>query len=59
MKNKTLKNRIRRSLLLAILTACCLVLTGCNANVGVGIGVGIPVGDHGYINVGTGSNRWY
>lgn len=34
-----------------------LVLSGCPANVGVGVSVGVPVGNHGYMSVGT--SRWY
>jgi hypothetical protein len=33
-----------------------LGFTGCSGNVGVGLNVGIPIGDHGYISVGSG--RW-
>lgn len=36
--------------------ATMLSLSGCNGNVGVGISVGVPVGNHGYVSVGTG--RW-
>jgi predicted small secreted protein len=46
---------IRRSLVL-LLSGCCLLLAGCNANVGVGMSVGVPVGDHGYISIG--GHRW-
>lgn len=34
----------------------CLALYGCSSSIGVGLSVGIPVGDHGYISVG--SNLW-
>jgi hypothetical protein len=34
-----------------------LVLGGCSGNVGVGLNVGVPIGNHGYMSVGTG--RWY
>lgn len=34
-----------------------LSLSGCTGNVGVGLSVGIPVGNHGYMSVGT--SRWY
>lgn len=29
---------------------------GCAGNVGVGVSVGVPVGNHGYMSVGT--SRW-
>lgn len=35
----------------------CLLLAGCSGNVGIGMSVGVPVGNHGYMSVGTG--RWY
>jgi len=41
---------------LALLLAS-LSLSGCSGNIGVGLNVGIPIGDHGYISVGSG--RWY
>jgi len=34
-----------------------LALSGCNANIGVGLSVGVPIGNHGYISMGTG--RWH
>jgi len=34
-----------------------LSLAGCSGNVGVGLSVGVPVGNHGYMSVGT--SRWY
>jgi hypothetical protein len=36
--------------------AACLLLGGCSGNVGVGLNVGIPIGNHGYMSVGT--SRW-
>ena len=36
----------------------CLLLSGCNARVGVGINVGVPIGNHGYMSIGTGRG-WY
>jgi hypothetical protein len=39
-----------------MLITAVLSLGGCNGNVGVGISVGVPVGQHGYMSVGTG--RW-
>lgn len=40
----------------AALTAASLALGGCSGNVGVGMSVGVPVGNHGYVSVG--SRRW-
>ena len=47
---------IRLAGLLA-LVATTLSLGGCSGNVGVGLSVGVPVGNHGYMSVGT--SRWY
>jgi hypothetical protein len=44
---------------LAGLLAASLLLGGCSGNVGVGLNVGVPIGNHGYMSFGTGSNRWY
>jgi hypothetical protein len=52
----SMKNRTRK-ILLAALGFACLMLGGCNANVGVGMSVGVPIGNHGYMSVGTGS--WF
>ena len=41
-------------LVLAVVT---LMLGGCNGNVGVGVSVGVPIGDNGYLSVGSG--RWF
>lgn len=35
----------------------CLLLAGCSGNVGIGMSVGVPIGNHGYMSVGSG--RWY
>jgi hypothetical protein len=48
--------------LIRVLAVCALLvstlsLSGCTGNVGVGLSVGVPVGDHGYMSVGTG--RWF
>ena len=45
-----------RRLMILLLSLCCLMLAGCNANVGVGMSVGVPVGNHGYISMG--GHRW-
>lgn len=47
-----MRKAIRIAGALAVLAAT-LSLGGCSANVGVGLNVGVPIGDHGYINVGT------
>jgi len=47
---------IRRTLWLAVV-ATTLSLSGCSGSVGVGLSVGVPIGNHGYMSVGT--SRWY
>jgi predicted small secreted protein len=57
---RTQRNRRRaftRKLSLVLLIAVTLMLGGCNANVGVGMSVGVPIGNNGYMSVGTG--RWF
>lgn len=39
------------------LVVAVLLLGGCSGNVGVGLSVGIPIGDHGYMSLGT--SRWH
>ena len=46
-----------RRLSLGLLIVATLMLGGCNANVGVGVSVGVPIGNNGYMSVGTG--RWF
>lgn len=41
---------------IALLVVISLMLVGCNPNVGVGISIGVPIGNHGYMSVGT--SRW-
>jgi uncharacterized membrane protein len=48
--------RIRTILWLLLLLAT-LLLGGCSNGIGVGLSVGIPIGDHAYVNVGSG--RWF
>jgi predicted small secreted protein len=43
--------------LLVMLLASSALIAGCSGNVGVGLNVGVPIGNHGYMNLGT--NRWY
>lgn len=42
-----------RAASLSLLLATMLSLAGCNGNVGVGLSVGVPIGNHGYMSVGT------
>ena len=46
---------IRKSLIVALLVTSTLI-AACSGNVGVGLNVGVPIGNHGYMSVGT--NRW-
>ena len=41
---------------ITLVVAMSLMLVGCNTNVGVGLSVGVPIGNHGYMSVGT--SRW-
>ena len=50
------RHRKIRIILLFFLLLATLSLGGCSSGVGVGLSVGIPIGDHAYINVGSG--RW-
>ena len=52
----TMRRGIRFAGVVALL-ATMLSIAGCSGNVGVGISVGVPVGNHGYMSVGT--SRWY
>ncbi len=49
-------NKWTRRNLIALLSLCCLMLGGCNANVGVGMSVGVPVGSNGHMRVS--GHRW-
>ena len=53
--------KLLKPLAFSALMLSTLALTGCSGNVGVGMSVGVPVGNHGYISVGTGTSRgrWY
>jgi len=46
-----------KRVLFLMLVMVCLQLSGCSGNVGVGLSVGVPIGDHGYVSVGSG--RWF
>jgi hypothetical protein len=54
--NQTMRRLMRTMALLALVVST-LSLSGCSGNVGVGLSVGVPVGNHGYMSVGT--SRWY
>lgn len=49
--------KTKRTIGLVALLLTTLSLAGCSGNVGVGLSVGVPVGNHGYVSVG--SSRWY
>ena len=57
IRKKNFRNAFR-TFCVAALTAAMLILPGCSGNVGIGMSVGVPVGDHGYISMGTG-RYWY
>ena len=45
-----------KKILLVMLLASSTLIAGCSGNVGVGLNVGVPIGNHGYMSLGTG--RW-
>ena len=57
MIGRTVMRRGIRFAAIAALIASMLAIAGCSGNVGVGISVGVPVGNYGYMSVGT--TRWY
>jgi predicted small secreted protein len=50
-----MKNRV--GLLILVVLPVSILIGGCNANVGVGLNVAVPIGNHGYMSLGT--SRWY
>ena len=50
-------NRLTSRIAVLFLLSTCLLLAGCSSNVGVGLSVGVPIGNHGYMGLGT--NRWF
>jgi hypothetical protein len=50
-----MKNGMKK-ILLVMLLASSAMIAGCGGNVGVGLNVGVPIGNHGYMSLGT--NRW-
>ena len=57
MNGSETMRRLMRTLAVLALVVSTLSLSGCSGNVGVGLSVGVPVGNHGYMSVGT--SRWY
>ena len=51
-----MRRLVRTAAILALVIST-LSLSGCSGNVGVGVSVGVPVGNHGYMSVGT--SRWF
>lgn len=51
-----MKNAMKKILLATVLASCAL-LSSCGGSVGVGLNVGVPIGNHGYMSLGT--NRWF
>lgn len=51
-----MSNKLQKVLLVMLLASSTLIAS-CNGNVGVGLNVGVPIGNHGYMSVGT--NRWF
>lgn len=51
-----IKNIIKRVVVITVLASSAM-LAGCDGNIGVGLNVGIPIGNHGYMSLG--SSRWY
>lgn len=49
-------NRVRSKFAVIALLLTSLLLAGCSGNVGIGMSVGVPIGNHGYMSVG--SSRW-
>lgn len=56
MKSRIKLHTRRRWKRLLLVFAACLALYGCSSSLGVGLSVGVPIGNHGYISIG--SNMW-
>lgn len=52
-----MRKSIRSLAIVLFVLISTLALGGCSGNVGVGLSVGVPIGNHGYMSVGT--SRWY
>lgn len=50
------RKMMKKACVVAVLVSSTM-LAGCEGSVGVGLNVGIPIGNHGYMSVGT--SRWY
>lgn len=59
MRNHSTIKKTIRAIMFSALILATLALTGCSGNVGVGLSVGVPVGNHGYMRVGTSTGRWH
>ncbi len=57
MSGRTVMRRTIRIASVFALLVSMLSLAGCSGNVGVGVSVGVPVGNYGYMSIGT--SRWY
>jgi hypothetical protein len=57
MNRNEATRRVLRAMAVLALVMSTLSLAGCSGNVGVGVSVGVPIGNHGYMSVGT--SRWY
>lgn len=57
MRKRSAPGLLVRLVLCAALTVSTLALGGCSTRVGVGMNVGVPVGNHGYMSIG--SRRWF
>ena len=57
MNGSETMRRVLRTMAVLALIVSTLSLSGCSGNVGVGLSVGVPIGNHGYMSVGT--SRWY
>ena len=55
-RNGAMRRLLRAAAVLSLVMST-LSLAGCSGNVGVGVSVGVPIGNHGYMSVGT--SRWY
>ncbi len=47
-----MKKGLKKVLLVSLLASSSL-LASCSGNVGVGLSVGVPIGNHGYMSLGT------
>ena len=57
MRKRTVMRRTIWIAAVSALLVSMLSIAGCSGNVGVGVSVGVPVGNYGYMSIGT--SRWY